>query len=144
MLVSWSLSGVTYTRVWAEKAAVRIRLARNCTRHATARQQHIRAASLGMSSAGHGYAQPSKATVPASCHVLLDPEGSTSQDQRQGSLAATCIPPGPSSAALGPRVEHVTATEQGLLSDVVCQHLGLPKVQRSSVEACFSTTSLKP
>lgn len=56
------------------------------------------------------------------------PEGTPPQKQRHGSLAATSIPPTPETAALGYRVEHLSATQDGKLVCTVCQQLQLPEV----------------
>lgn len=57
-----------------------------------------------------------------------DFEGTPPQKQRHGSIAATCIPPTPETAALGYRVEHLSATQDGGLVSIVCRQLHLPEV----------------
>ena len=60
--------------------------------------------------------------------TLLNHDGVASQQQRQGSLAATNIPPTAETVLLGPRVEHLAATEDGTLLDTISQQLQLPSV----------------
>ena len=55
-------------------------------------------------------------------------EDTPPQKQRHGSLAATCIPPTQETAALGHRVEHLSAMQDGHLVCTICQQLQLPEV----------------
>lgn len=75
-----------------------------------------------------GFAQmPHAVDLATALTGFLDHEDSPLQ-QQQGSLSATCIPPSPVTAALGSRVEHLSATQDGTLVGTIRQQLQLPEV----------------
>lgn len=92
-------------------------------------------ATLQRCKAGQGFSQPiCFPRMPQANNFALaltnlhDRQGTSPQKQRRGSLAATSIPPTPETAALGYRVEHLSATQDGNLICIICKQLQLPEV----------------
>ena len=56
-------------------------------------------------------------------------DGAAAQEQRHGSLAATCMPPSATAVALGPRVEHLSAAESSTILRLIVHQLQLPQVR---------------
>ena len=55
-------------------------------------------------------------------------DGAAAQEQRHGSLAATCMPPSAEAVALGPRVEHLSDAGTSTIMQLVAHQLKLPQV----------------
>lgn len=70
-----------------------------------------------------------KASTSSQLRTPLNHDDAAPQQQRrQGSLAATDTPPTAETMSLGPRVEHLAATEDGSLLEIISEQLQLPKV----------------
>ena len=91
---------------------------------------------VGVATAGSRLAKTAEFThrmqtasgVAAQLKIPLSHGDEAVQKQRPGSLAATCIPPTADLALLGPRVEHLSATHDGTLLNIISHQLELPKV----------------
>ena len=85
---------------------------------------------------------PQASSLAVELTELLEPEYKPCNKQRHGSLAATCIPPTPETVALGHRVEHLSAMQDGHLVCTICQQLQLPEVGSHGHVPCGFTVAL--